>query len=267
MKRLFESDLFAEILNKKRDCLFVSPHLDDAVFSAGGLISRLNDNGVNTFVINVFTKPSKNPYTFSIKRFLKKCGYTDADRFYRDRVLEDKVAVKKVGAKAKYLGFVDALWRRKNVNKIIHYFSKFIPELEYVYPLYRTSIAYGLISPHDSKLYGEIHKKVKKYLSKSKDPVLFLPLGIGLHTDHLIVRDSCSNFKCPTVYWADYPYIKNNDIDEKFISKLSLGVYNMRMTKNQKRRKEKAVNSYISQLNAIFDVSYEKVPDEEKYFI
>ena len=50
---------------------FVSPHLDDAVFSAGNLLLTLAEK-TEIMVINVFTQADTKPYTYSAKKYLSR---------------------------------------------------------------------------------------------------------------------------------------------------------------------------------------------------
>ena len=110
----------------KSPCFFISPHLDDAVFSAGGLMIFLAKKNPVT-VVNVFTEAGDLPYTLSAKKYLSVCEVDDARKLFEQRRNEDQKVLEKVGVKVVNLGFVDALWRKK--EGVARF--KIIPEFAY----------------------------------------------------------------------------------------------------------------------------------------
>jgi len=248
MNNFKNTEIYKTIIKHKLPCFFVSPHLDDAIFSAGGLLYELSKRNVPITVINVFTKASNPPYTVSIKKFLKSCGYKNAYDLYNDRIEEDTEVLNKIGVKVINLDFVDALWRQKKTIKNI--ITNLIPEFNYIYPIYRTSIAKGKISKNDKGLEKSLENKFQKIILKNKKAIVFGPAGIGNHTDHLIVRNALSeNIKDSIVYWADYPYAEHSQVDKKFSSSLNLSKFTF---KSNSKKKMELVLGYKSQISAIF---------------
>lgn len=262
MNKFIDSHFYKQIISGKKRCFFVSPHLDDAIFSAAGLIRELRKHNIAVTVVNVFTKPSDKPYTLSVKKFLYSCGYSDANEFYSDRIKEDKIIFNKLGVNVINLGFIDALWRRKSVKGILKFISKFIPEVDYVYPIYRSSIAKGRISDLDINLKNDIIGKIKDAISV-KNSVVFYPLAIGKHVDHLIVRDISKEISLKNVYWTDYPYVKHFDVDSKYISENNLEAFDFDL---DFRLKNDLINMYKTQVKAIFNTNEEKVSLHELYY-
>ncbi|MCL5667025.1 MAG: PIG-L family deacetylase [Patescibacteria group bacterium] len=183
-------NLFLEkIMRRECPCYFVSPHLDDAALSAGGLISCLAGK-VKLKIITVFTKASAAPYTLSIKKFLNMCGYADAEKFYCSRTAEDARAWSGLGVEFAHLGFIDALWRRKRRQSL---FAKFIPEWQYLYPTYRFHVISGKIAEEDFVLKTNITKALEKALSAAGSATIFCPAGFGGHVDHILAREACKD--------------------------------------------------------------------------
>lgn len=248
--------------NKSKNLYFVSPHLDDAVFSSGGLLSELSKKGYNITLINVFTKPSTGPYTLSIKKFLKSCGYTDAFKLYKDRISEDHDVAKKLGIKVINLNFIDALWRKKNLKFPFNMFAKIIPEMGYIYPIFRFAIAKGKIDKRDKKLITNVELKIKKVIKKQS--VVFAPMAIGNHPDHQIVRNVSQKLFKQIIYWADYPYIKNSDADKNFIKNNHLAIHNLKINTS---KKNELVNMYKTQIKAMFKKKIATVDTKERYYL
>ncbi len=261
MNKLSNSKIYKDIVKNKLKCYFVSPHLDDAIFSAGGLINSLSKKNVPVTVINVFTKASEAPYTISVKKFLFSCGYSNADIFYKDRLFEDRQAIEMANASILNLGFVDALWRRKGSVGLKKMLSLILPEIDYVYPIYRLSIAKGHVSKQDRYLSDKICSDIGKIIDENS--IIFYPIAIGGHVDHKIVRDACDKLAIRKIRWSDYPYSKKGNIDKEYIQTNMISAYYYKPTKF----KESLVNAYKSQIKAIFGVDREKINRNEEYYL
>ncbi|MEK7576588.1 MAG: glycosyltransferase [Patescibacteria group bacterium] len=197
------------IIKNKIPCYFISPHLDDAVFSAGSLISHLSKyTDVN--VISVFTKSLQHK-TLSVRGFLMQCGYKDAKELFDKRREEDIKVCKSIGAKAIHLGFVDALWRTKKVGIFRNLVSKILPEANSIYPTHRFHIAKGITSLDDEAIISEIRNLLENTINITSkgNYAIFGPAAIGNHVDHVIVHDVCEEMFPDTIFWADMPYILN----------------------------------------------------------
>ena len=268
MKAISSNDItktiwYKEIIAGKIACYFISPHLDDAVFSCASLLTTLVRNKVPVTIINVFSRPSAKPYTLSVRKFLWQCGYSDAQKLFRDRIVEDKIAITHVGGKVRNLGFVDALWRRLPIRGLRNFFSNYIGELSSVYPIYRLGLAHGKVSGYDSWLYSEIGKQLIKIVVPGS--VIFCPLAIGRHVDHLITRDVCLKYfpKTRVIYWSDYPYETDRPLESEFIKKHNLTESKLM---NNSDNKNTLINTYKSQLNVIFGELRDHSNVIEKYY-
>ena len=102
--------LIGKIIKSKSPCFFFSPHLDDAVLSCGSVLSYLSGR-TSVTVVTVFTKPSEKPYSFSARRFLKKCNVNDADELFKKRKREDIQVMKKLGISYRHCEMIDGTWR------------------------------------------------------------------------------------------------------------------------------------------------------------
>ena len=255
-------NLIKEIITHKTPCYFISPHLDDAAISCGGLISALAQK-TQVYVINVFTKVGPLPYTKSAKKFLKNCGYKNAQTLFKDRVLEDRNVFKLLKVKVFYLGFIDALWRRrKRLNAIAGFLVKYLPEITHVYPTYRFHIKKGKLSKEDRPLMDSLKIKLTFLIKKRKEYIIFCPLGTGKHSDHLIVRNVCNDVFDKVVYWSDAPYNLSHKDNLGFLTdkKVRSFIYRKRA-----KIRVKAVKGYKSQVRALFPDGKIRLKPE-KYF-
>jgi LmbE family N-acetylglucosaminyl deacetylase len=241
-------DLTKQIKGKK--VFFVSPHLDDAVFSAGGLLMDL-ENKSDVTVVNVFTKADTQPYTLSAKRYLFYCGAKDAVTLFEKRKKED-AQVLSGQVKVINLDFVDAQWRKRKTNIFLKGLATFIPELVHTYPIYRLNIISGKVSEHDTSLITSLSDKLEQLIPKSS--VVFCPVGFGNHVDHILVRDVCAKLFKHIYYWSDFPYDLKSQKSTFITSKLFKRVTNKVAT----AQKYTLMRRYKSQLQEV-----DKLPKQE----
>jgi LmbE family N-acetylglucosaminyl deacetylase len=189
-----------------KHAVFISPHLDDAVFSCGALMLALQKQGISCTVLTVFTQADESSQTLSARSFLRQIGYSSAEQLYAKRRAEDMEVLKSMGVKCIHLGEVDALWRKKSktsgIQKIL---AAILPEFSHVYPVYKFHILSGKIRIGDTLLISHLAKLLQTHVDR--DTVVFCPLSIGGHVDHMVVTRACEDMSHPLVYWADIPYV------------------------------------------------------------
>lgn len=216
--------IISNIIENKTPCVFISPHLDDAIFSAGGLILELSGK-TDVTIATLFTRTGLPPYTLSAKAHLKRSGYgaASAEDLASIRKQEDIRACKMAGADFKHLEFIDALWRKKKkIGFLGKLFKNIFPEINYLYPFYRFNVISGKLAKGDSATMNGIKEKLVSLAGEIGDTVIFCPIGAGNHVDHIITRNICAEIFPRTIFWTDFPYNLNFKPDQDFISKMSL---------------------------------------------
>jgi LmbE family N-acetylglucosaminyl deacetylase len=229
-------------MKKRYDAIFLSPHPDDAVLSAGGMIADLSKQNKRVLIFTIFTKILPAPDAEAARHYLASCGIDNEKRLTRVRLAEDKVACQILRCNFLHCGFTDAPFRRRG-NK----------------PLYPTlrSMFFSSIKSDDVNTQTDILHVVDKTISKllKPDGVLYCPLGTGGHVDHLIVRASAVALKYkPLCLWDDVPYRWNQYWTEK--ARLSLPSPTISRTVNVKKqtvKKRRAVQSYQSQQKGLYE--------------
>ncbi len=231
-----------QLQKQKSTCIFVSPHLDDTAFSTGALLTALKKKKIKTVIVTVFTKATA-VNTQSAKAFLRQCNYQDGVSLYKERVKEDKVALYGLG-EVIHLGIVEALWRQKD-GGLLRRVLNVLPELITVYPTYRWHIVKGSVAANDPAK-EMLKESLEKLIKTRKNVVVFAPVGIGKHVDHIVVREVCSLLSIPVIYWADFPYSKTQKADSVFIknSNLKKVEFNKYL-----KEKEEIMNKYKTQLH------------------
>lgn len=231
-----------QIIKNKIPCYFISPHLDDAVFSAGGLLDKLSGK-VDLTVINVFTNSGDSKNTLSARAYLKQCQEGDPSKLFAKRRKEDKVALKTWKVKVVDLPYADAMWRKTTPLNLG------LPELTSVYPTYRFHVISGRVSRFDHPLMIDLAAKLKS-LIKEKNYYVFCPVGFGNHADHLLVRNVCrATFASDKVfYWSDFPYYFRNQTGGNFIKQNQLDSFEV---KHNGVKKLVAAKLYKTQFSAV----------------
>jgi LmbE family N-acetylglucosaminyl deacetylase len=169
--------------------IFLSPHLDDAVFSCGGIIKELINKGNSVEVWSIFTAdpPEKNlsPFAESLHERWKET--TNPSLIRRQ---EDKAALELLGASCRHLNYPDCIYRRDPqtnepiINKREDLFS--------ADNVIETDLLINLAKDLTAQLPLEAH--------------IISPLGMGGHVDHRITRMAAEKLDQPLWFYADYPY-------------------------------------------------------------
>ncbi len=233
-----------ELIKNKSHCAFVSPHFDDAVFSAGGLINKLVEGGCKVTIINVFTQTPHKYNTLSAKAYLKQCGYEIAGELYKARTEEDRKVLTNMGCNIINLGFIEALWRQKQSSGFLYELGKILPEINSLYPTYRLHIIKGNIHKKDKLLIEIIADRIGFLTNTYQFDTIFAPIGIGNHIDHIVVNEAIKTLKTESIFWEDFPYSVN--------SQAKVSDYKSEEVLPDWNKKLHLMKMYESQFDAIF---------------
>jgi LmbE family N-acetylglucosaminyl deacetylase len=168
--------------------IYLSPHLDDAALSAGGLIYEQTQAGIP---VEIWTFMCGYPQGKEYSEFAEKnhsmWGFPSAEEAVRERRVEDQSAAAILGANTLHFDFLDCIYRRS-------------PNGEWLY----SEIA---VPPQeeDAALPSQIAKAISARLLP--DDVLVCQLAVGSHVDHVLVRQAAELLGKPLRYDIDVPYI------------------------------------------------------------
>ena len=166
--------------------IFISPHLDDAVLSVGGLIHAQNRSGLSPMVWTIMAGMPPNEVLSPLAQQLHDTwGLDSAREATHIRRKEDNQALKPLGAQVLHYDFLDCIYRRDKQG-IPLYDDIFLP-----------------LHPEDDDLGESIMLHLGSNLHP--DDQLYCPLGIGMHVDHLHVRRSVGALGFSMRYYADIP--------------------------------------------------------------
>jgi LmbE family N-acetylglucosaminyl deacetylase len=146
-------------LRLQRKHIFLSPHLDDAVFSCGGLIAKAVSLGCPVEVITFYTKEI-SPETLPPQQ--AKVA------IHQERKKEDVVALEVLGAVPIWCDYPERYLRS--------------PWLTSPFQAFRTP-AEGTVHAFDNSV--SMGQYLSDLIAKSNDAQFFAPLGVGNHYDHV----------------------------------------------------------------------------------
>lgn len=226
-----------------KNYIFISPHLDDAILSAGGLIYELKDKK-KIKIITVFTKASDKNNS-SIQKYVRSCNRSNSRELFFDREKEDERLCQYLKINYLHLGFTDALWRNSH-RSIKDVFNKKINSTK-----------------EEKDLEKKIVHKLKKAIKNEKGSIIFAPLSIGGHIDHIIINKICRENYTNVIYWEDYPYNLKSSFSEELVKKNGLSCFEF--GKNL-LIKERLIKFYKSQISILFNGNPIKLKKERYYF-
>lgn len=154
-----------------RTLLYLSPHLDDVVFSCAGKILQDVANGYNVTIATVFSS-----------------GSEAVSEEYKLRKAEDKRAIEILGAQCMWLEFPDAPFRSGFYNS----FRRIILERD----------------PNDNlEFVTQLRRAIENLAISLGANEIYAPLGVGTHIDHRLVFDAASGLSGhPITYYEERPY-------------------------------------------------------------
>lgn len=177
-------------LNKSVRLIYLSPHLDDAVLSAGGLIRLQSRAGLP---VEIWTLMAGCPTGNDLPEFAQVMhqvwGFRDVQQAISTRRLEDERAAAELGAAAVHFDFLDCIYRRGRAGE----------------PLY--SDVTVPVQSDDADLPEQVAHALSARLQPGDRIVC--QLAIGRHVDHVIVRRAAELLRRPLLYDADMPYVLN----------------------------------------------------------
>jgi LmbE family N-acetylglucosaminyl deacetylase len=179
--------------------IFLSPHFDDAVYSCGGTLASLVEQGYHPLVITVCggVPPSElelSSFAIQLHTLMGAKQDTSAASIVEARRYEDACALE-------YLE-VDFLW------------------FEYLDALYRGSPAYyatpshlsgsGTIHPADREIASSITEDLLQLSRHYPETTWYAPLAVGRHVDHQLVFTVVAPLierKAHVYFYEDFPYV------------------------------------------------------------
>ena len=214
--------------------IYLSPHLDDAVLSAGGLIYEQTQAGIPVEIWTIMCGfPMENEISPLAQKLHTEWGFSSAKETVEQRRLENMNALSIIGAKAIHFDFLDCIYRRGKNGDWLYADNIFDP-------------------PHAEEvdLPAEIAKVMTSRLQP--DDVLVCQLTVGNHVDHVTVRKAAELLKRPLLYDADIPYLLNHpdELGSKTVG-MKEKVYSV--SEAGLKSWQEAIAAYKSQMAVLFE--------------
>ncbi len=176
--------------------IFLSPHLDDAALSCGGLIFELVQSGQAVQVWTVCAGDPPPGRLSPLAQALHARWQTGADA-PAVRRSEDITACRLLGALPVHFPIPECIYRRRldsdqALIKTNEELFQPLPESE---------------KPLATRIAGMVSEKI------SEDDRLVSPLAIGGHLDHHLVRAAAESLQHRLYYYSDYPYLTSSGKD------------------------------------------------------
>lgn len=168
--------------------IYLSPHLDDAVLSAGGLIYDQTQAGIPVEIwtfMSGYAPPGEVSLLAAANHL--QWGFSTAEETTRRRREEDQAAAALIGARVVHFDFLDCIYRRA-ANGEWMYSDIFVPP-----------------HPEDAEIPTQIAETISPLLRP--DDMLVSQLSVGSHVDHVLVRQAAELLGRSLRYDIDVPYI------------------------------------------------------------
>ena len=171
--------------------LYLSPHLDDAVFSCGALIHAQTQCGERVIVMTICAGegPSEglSPFAQSLHD-----RWQAPHNAVATRRAEDVAALEILHARYIQLNLPDCIYRFHPAHST---------------PLYASEEAlFGEWHPAEQPLARQVAQSVADLRRIVRATDVYAPLGIGRHVDHQLTRRAAELTGLRLHYYEDYPY-------------------------------------------------------------
>lgn len=163
------------------DEIYVSPHMDDAVYSCGGQMALSRQRGARVLVLTVFGNGSAAEQGRGV--------FSDLER----RKREELAALDVVDVDFLWLNFPDWVFRSSSAGELA-----------------RDALPFASLAP--SALLARVHAALSVPCTRLLAPGgrVYFPLAVGFHPDHRVVfevgRALAERTRLPVSFYEDVPY-------------------------------------------------------------
>ena len=172
--------------------IYLSPHLDDAVLSCGGRIWTQSQADERVVVITIFggTRRPDASLSWFARQLEARWGQEESTERRR---AEDFRALALLGAEAVHWPYLDCIYRSAPDGRI---------------PYADEATLWGEIDPSDAAIVSEVADRIDRLVT-APGGECYVPIAIGRHIDHRIVRKAAEGSRHPLVYYEDFPYARD----------------------------------------------------------
>lgn len=215
--------------------VFLSPHYDDAVFSCGGLIWELSQQGADVEIMTICAaEPQEGELSPFAQELHRRWGLSMREGV-QVRQREDIQAAAILGVKRREFPLQDCIYRRTMKGEF----------------LYQSEAAlFGELHPAESGLIPELSRQLSAAMPRAAR--LISPLGVGNHVDHQLTRRIAEACGIELWYYAEIPYIfRQPRWREKYLSSFCPAIQ-IAISDAGMQAWVKAAEAYASQLSTFW---------------
>lgn len=219
--------------------LILSPHLDDAVLSCGGMMAEAVSRGIPVIVYDLFCAPYNGMLSPAANELHASWG--SPEDIIALRIDEDQQALDYLGAQCILGDQCDMIYRLDSNG-------------DWLYP--QMDDIMGERRDEDNPLVNHYYERVRKLYSPDEVRIL-APLGIGKHVDHLIAFDvGAELYKdgYEVAFYEDLPYALKVEWRETRLGELN-GMESKveSFTLEHLEKKLQTLEFYASQISELFE--------------
>lgn len=174
--------------------IYLSPHLDDVVFSCGGLAWEQAQAGDEVHIWTICAGHPPGDDLSSYAEMLHE-SWGVKDDIVAHRREEDRRACSILGAVPRHFEIPDCIYRRAPQREGWLYTSE--------------ESIFGGLEAVEKSLVEMLALQLSERLS-NEDRVIS-PLGIGNHVDHELTRKAVHRLRQEVSFYADYPYVREEE--------------------------------------------------------
>ncbi len=168
------------------DCVYLSPHLDDAVLSCGGRIWEQVQAGLKVLIVTFMGGDAPELLSPFARRFHLMCALDEQAMAIRRE--EDLKVCRQLGVDARHFLLHDAIYRRNGST--------------FMYPSHRAVMRN--LHPADTIVAQELASLMDRIPLHTERVA---PLAIGGHVDHQLVRRAAERrWGRNLLFYEDFPY-------------------------------------------------------------
>lgn len=219
--------------------VLLSPHLDDAALSCGGMIAELTSRGHPVLVVNICSgSPAPDAVHSSFAADLHaRWGLPAADAVHL-RLAEDHLALGLIGADRYQLDLLDAIYRMP---------AAYVSDER----------LFGAVAA-DDPLLDQLRLALVRLHQRYPSATFYAPLAVGNHVDHQVVYQAATEQACLGMrvnFYEDFPYVTVAGALERRMSALGGSIHFEPMVvaiDSGVQHKITALQAYASQIGALF---------------
>lgn len=215
--------------------IYLSPHLDDAVLSCGGRIWTQAQAGEGVVVITIFGgTPGPDASLSSFAREVE--AHWGQEESMERRRSEDLRALALLGAEPVHWPYVDCIYRSTPDGR---------------FPYADEATLWGEIDPSDAAMADEVKNRIDR-LAIAPAGECYVPIAIGRHIDHRIVRKAAEGSRHPLVYYEDFPYARDPQAVRAALKPHRWEPELIPLSEQALQAKEAAIACYASQMSTFW---------------